>query len=104
MIVSETLPTSAAATPGSAYAGVAPEADPWSPDQLPRVDRQERETLRHIAATFGSASASPPKTESPTMSSYHESPIAELVANSATKRVVDRRNTFLSFLFPEAHA
>lgn len=38
------------------------------------------------------------------MSSYHESPIAELVANSATKRVVDRRNTFLSFLLPEAHA
>lgn len=51
MIVSETHPASAEAPPGSATASVAPEADPWSPDQLPQVDRQERETLRRIAAT-----------------------------------------------------
>jgi len=104
MIVSETLPASAEATPGSATASVAPEADPWSPDQLPEVDRQERETLRRIAATFGSASVSPPKTESPTISSYDVSPHAGLVANCGTKRPVDYRSIFLSFLLPEAHA
>ena len=52
MIVSKTLPASAEATPGSAAAGVVPDADPRSPDQLRQVEQLERETLKHLAETF----------------------------------------------------
>jgi hypothetical protein len=52
MNVSETLPASGEATPGSASAGVVPEADPWSPDQLRQIERQECRALKRVVGTL----------------------------------------------------